>query len=110
MGADCGYLAVMSALASGAERAYINEEGVTLKDLQDDLQMLEKRFHRDHKYICQSIWVFLFTESIRLGLIVTSEKASDTYSTQFIASLFKEEGKKLFDVRESILGHLQQGS
>jgi 6-phosphofructokinase len=50
MGADCGYLAVMSALASGAERAYINEEGVTLKDLQDDLQMLENRFHRDHKY------------------------------------------------------------
>lgn len=52
MGADCGYLAVMSALASGAERAYINEEGVTLKDLQDDLQVLEKRFHRDHKYVC----------------------------------------------------------
>jgi 6-phosphofructokinase 1 len=44
-----------------------------------------------------------------LGLIVTSEKASDTYGTQFVASLFKEEGKKMFDVRESILGHLQQG-
>lgn len=49
MGADCGYLAVMSALASGAERAYINEEGVTLKDLQDDLQTLIQRFHMDHK-------------------------------------------------------------
>lgn len=45
----------------------------------------------------------------RLGLIITSEKASEAYSTHFITSLFKEEGKKIFDVRESILGHLQQG-
>jgi len=45
----------------------------------------------------------------KLGLVITSEKASETYSTQFVASLFKEEGKKIFDVRESILGHLQQG-
>jgi len=93
MGADCGYLATMSCLASGAERAYINEAGVSLKDLQDDLHMLKSRFELNHK----------------LGLIVTSEKASDTYSTHFVASLFKEEGKKQFDVRESILGHLQQG-
>lgn len=42
-------------------------------------------------------------------MIITSEKASETYNTQFVASLFKEEGKKKFDVRESILGHLQQG-
>lgn len=45
----------------------------------------------------------------RLGLVITSEKASETYSTQFVGSMFKEEGKKIFDVRESILGHLQQG-
>lgn len=93
MGADCGYLAVISALASGAERAYINEEGVTLKDLQQDLRMLIRRFEMGNK----------------LGLVITSEKASETYSTHFVASLFKEEGKKIFDVRESILGHLQQG-
>lgn len=93
MGADCGFLAAVSALASGAERAYINEEGVTLKDLQDDLKMLINRFEMSNK----------------LGLVITSEKASETYNTQFVASLFKEEGKKKFDVRESILGHLQQG-
>ena len=45
----------------------------------------------------------------RLGLVITSEKASEAYTTNFITSLFKEEGKKIFDVRESILGHLQQG-
>lgn len=58
MGADCGYLAVISALASGAERAYINEEGVTLKDMQSDLRMLIKRFNMGNKY------VFLFRDSI----------------------------------------------
>ena len=41
--------------------------------------------------------------------MITSEKASETYSTQFVASMFNEEGKKIFDIRESILGHLQQG-
>lgn len=50
MGADCGFLAAISALATGAERAYINEEGVTLKDLQADLKMLINRFEMNNKY------------------------------------------------------------
>jgi 6-phosphofructokinase 1 len=29
--------------------------------------------------------------------------------TQFISNLFEEEGHELFDVRQAILGHLQQG-
>ncbi len=33
MGTYCGYLALMSGLASGAERVYLNEEGVKLNDL-----------------------------------------------------------------------------
>jgi len=37
MGRYCGYLALMSGLATGAERVYLNEEGVTLSDLQADL-------------------------------------------------------------------------
>ncbi|GAM25995.1 hypothetical protein SAMD00019534_091700 [Acytostelium subglobosum LB1] len=93
MGAHCGYLSAMSALASGAERAYTMEEGVNIKTLTDDLKMFVDRFKRDN----------------RIGLIITSENASATYSTHFMYSLFKEEGKHLFDTRESILGHLQQG-
>ena len=50
MGADCGYLAAISALASGAERAYINEEGVTLMALQADVKMLINRFEMKNKY------------------------------------------------------------
>ena len=34
MGRHCGYLALMSGLATGAERVYLHEEGVTLADLQ----------------------------------------------------------------------------
>lgn len=52
MGADCGYLAAVSALATGAERAYINEEGVSLKDLQTDVKMLINRFEMNNKYAC----------------------------------------------------------
>src|SRR5690606_28803803 len=33
MGRECGYLALMSGLATGAERVYLPEEGITLKDL-----------------------------------------------------------------------------
>eukprot|EP01133_Synstelium_polycarpum_P003589 gene3589-4109_t len=93
MGAHCGYLAAMSSLTSGAERAYTMEEGITINKLTDDLEMFVDRFKREHK----------------IGLIIKSENASPCYTTHFIYSLLREEGKHLFDVRESILGHLQQG-
>lgn len=93
MGRKCGYLALMSGLATGAERVYLNEEGVTLRDLEIDVDQLIKGFQRGK----------------RLGLIVRNEDANQVYSTGFMCALFEEEGGKLFDVRQSILGHLQQG-
>ncbi|MCZ7554088.1 MAG: 6-phosphofructokinase [Anaerolineae bacterium UTCFX2] len=93
MGRFCGYLALMSGLATGAERVYINEEGVTLKDLQTDVEGLR----------------FGFTHGKRLGLIIRSENANPVYNTQFMCALFEEEGGELFDVRQAILGHMQQG-
>ena len=44
MGGACGYLALMSGLATGAERVYLPEEGVTLQDLQTDLADLISSF------------------------------------------------------------------
>ncbi len=93
MGRYCGYLALMSALASGAERVYLNEEGVSLRDLQVDLDNLVQGFEQNK----------------RLGLIIRNERADPFYTTSFIASLFEKEGGELFDVRQSILGHVQQG-
>ncbi len=93
MGGRCGYLALMSALASGAERVYLAEEGVTLADLVDDVRQL----------------INGFSEGKRLGVMIRNELANETYDTRFMCALFEEEGGDLFDVRQSILGHIQQG-
>jgi 6-phosphofructokinase 1 len=93
MGRKCGYLALMSGLATGAERVYMNEEGVTLRDMQEDVENLTQGFKSGK----------------RLGLIIRNEDANPIYTTSFMCSLFEEEGGGLFDVRQSILGHLQQG-
>lgn len=93
MGRYCGYLALMSGLATGAERVYLHEEGISLRDLQADLDQLIEGFKNKK----------------RLGLMIRNEKANQFYTTDFICSLFEEEGGDLFDVRQAILGHLQQG-
>lgn len=93
MGRYCGYLAFMSMLATGAERVYLHEEGVTLQDLTRDLDMLIQGF----------------SSGKRLGVMIRNEYANPVYTTTFISDLFEEEGKDLFEVRYSVLGHLQQG-
>lgn len=93
MGRYCGYLALMSGMATGAERVYLNEEGISLADLQADLARLIAGFERGR----------------RLALLIRNEYANPLYTTGFLCSLFEEESKELFDVRQAILGHLQQG-
>jgi 6-phosphofructokinase 1 len=93
MGHDCGYLALMSGLATGAEQVYLPEEGVSLTRLQGDLDELRTRF----------------TQGKRIGLVIRSEHADPEYTTSFVASLFRRESGGLFDVRTAILGHVQQG-
>jgi len=93
MGRYCGYLALMGGLATGAERVYLHEEGITLRDLQKDIDNLS----------------YGFRAGKRLGLMIRNEDANPIYTTPFIKALFEEEGGDLFDVRQAILGHLQQG-
>jgi 6-phosphofructokinase 1 len=93
MGRRCGYLAMMSGLATGAERVYLHEYGVTLKGLVEDLEQLAQGFRQGK----------------RLGLMIRNEGANDVYNTAFMCALFEEEGGGLFDVRQSVLGHLQLG-
>jgi 6-phosphofructokinase 1 len=93
MGHDSGYLAVMSGLASGAERVYVPEEGITLDDLTDDVRALAEGF-RSGK---------------RVGLVIRSEHADPVYTTSFIRALFEKEGAELWDAREAVLGHVQEG-
>jgi 6-phosphofructokinase 1 len=93
MGHDCGYLALMSGLATGAERVYLPEEGISLADLTADVRLLTDGFRAGK----------------RLGLVIRSEHADAVYTTGFIHALFEKEGGEVFDVREAILGHIQEG-
>jgi 6-phosphofructokinase 1 len=93
MGHFCGYLTLMGAMATGAERAYLNEEGVTLHDMAIDVERLKAGFRQGK----------------RLGLVIRNELANEIYNTAFMAAVFEEEGGDLFDVRQAILGHMQQG-
>jgi len=92
-GRYCGFLAQLGGLATGAERVYIHEKGIHLNDMQEDVEMLVKRFK----------------EGKRLGLVIRNEFANKVYTTAFVSALYEEEGRDVFDVRQAILGHLQQG-
>jgi 6-phosphofructokinase 1 len=93
MGHHCGYLALLGGLATGAERVYLNEFGITADILVNDLKRL----------------LVDFDGGKRIGLLLRNEKANDLYTTDFMGALFEEEGQGRFDVRKAILGHLQQG-
>ena len=76
MGQRCGYLALMGALATGAERVYLHEEGMRLTDLAKDVESLVDGFKMGK----------------RLGVIIRSEGANQTYTTDFMCALLEEEG------------------
>jgi 6-phosphofructokinase 1 len=93
MGHDCGYLALMGGLATGAEQVYLPEEGMTIARLQTDLTGLRRGFALGK----------------RRGLVIRSEHADALYTTAFVSALFQHESGGEFDVRDAILGHVQQG-
>ncbi|CAG0926872.1 ATP-dependent 6-phosphofructokinase [Thermoflexales bacterium] len=93
MGRKCGYLALMSGLATGAERVYLHEEGICLSDLVNDVEQLRLGFEHGK----------------RLGLMIRNEEAHQVYSTNVLCAIFEAESSDLFEVRQSILGHIQQG-
>jgi len=94
MGGLCGYLPTLGGLASGADAAYIYEEEFNIATLQKNI---------DHMRCKMSGF-------IQRGLVLTGEGANKNYNADFINRLYSEEGKDVFDVRLSVLGHMQQGS
>ncbi|MEP9416938.1 6-phosphofructokinase [Gordonia sp. VNQ95] len=93
MGRDSGYLALLSGIASGAERIYMPEDGITIDDLTADIHSMAEGFRSGRRF----------------GLIIRSEGADSVYNTWFITSLFEKEGGELFDARQAVLGHVQEG-
>lgn len=93
MGRYCGYLALMAAISGGAERVYLHEEGVSLAALQADVDWLRRSFESGR----------------RLFLAIRNENANSLYTTDFLARLLEQESEGRYDVRQNVLGHIQQG-
>ncbi|KAF9434958.1 6-phosphofructokinase, alpha subunit [Entomortierella beljakovae] len=97
-GGKSGFLAVTAGLAVGATSIYIPEEGISLARLQKDVRHLCQRYSED-------------AESKSQGrIIIRSQEASQTYTTDIVSAIIKEEGHQQFDSRTAILGHVQQGN
>ena len=93
MGRKCGYLALAAGISTGAEMELLPEDGITLESLARDTQLLRKGFESGKK----------------LGIVIMSEQASPYYDTSFVRRIMEAEADGAFDVRQSILGHLQRG-
>ncbi|MCR5662153.1 MAG: 6-phosphofructokinase [bacterium] len=91
MGYECGYLAQMAGMATGAEYVYLNEDPPDAQRMLADINKLRDSFDRGR----------------RVALGIVNEKAHPVYSTGLMRDMFEAEGK--FDTRQAILGHLQQG-
>ncbi|KAK4058394.1 6-phosphofructokinase, alpha subunit [Microbotryomycetes sp. JL221] len=96
-GAGCGYIATLGALATGANLVYTPERGIRLQDLVEDVRFLRKRYMQDVAGKSEG------------RLVIRSEKASKTYTTEVLTNILGEEGKDLFDSRYVALGHTLQG-
>jgi 6-phosphofructokinase 1 len=89
MGRDCGYLALMAAIAGGAEAAVIPEFEIQPHDLA---RVISEAYARGKPH----------------ALVVVAE-GSKLDANQAVA-YFKEHREKLgFDLRATILGHVQRG-
>ena len=87
MGRDAGFLAQNSAIASGAEAAIIPEDSTDV----DQLAQFMERGIRKSKRSC----IVIVSESPKCGAIYYADRAKKEFPQ--------------FDVRISILGHLQRG-
>lgn len=97
-GGECGYIAMLGALAAGAAVVHTPETPVGLKQISSDVEFLKRRFMADPKGKSQG------------RLLIRSDKASKTYTNEVLTKILNEEGKGLFDARQVSLGHTLQGA
>jgi 6-phosphofructokinase 1 len=93
MGRRCGYLALAAGIATGAEMEILPEDNATIETLLHDIQTLRAGFRQGKK----------------LGIVILAENSFPYYDTQFVHRVMEAEANAAFEVRESILGHLQRG-
>lgn len=89
MGRDCGYIALMSGIAGGAEKIIIPEVETTPEEVA---QTLRQAYEKGKPH----------------AIVVVAEGAK--YDASALEAYFKEHRERLgFDLRATILGHVQRG-
>ena len=89
MGRNCGYLALMSGIAGGAEKVVIPEVETTPEEVADTIRIAYEK-GKAH------------------AIVVVAEGAP--YNAQKLVDYFNEHRERLgFDLRASTLGHIQRG-
>lgn len=96
-GGNCGYMATMAQLCAGAECSYVPEEGISLEQLDTDIQTLKAAYASDRG------------RNHTGRVLIKSEKASKALSTEVIGQMISLESEGRFDSRTAIPGHVQQG-
>eukprot|EP00002_Diphylleia_rotans_P010534 TRINITY_DN20_c0_g1_i1.p1 TRINITY_DN20_c0_g1~~TRINITY_DN20_c0_g1_i1.p1 ORF type:complete len:744 (-),score=144.65 TRINITY_DN20_c0_g1_i1:688-2919(-) len=96
MGRNCGYLALMAGISTGADFILIPESPPDVEDWRDKLCYILSR-SRSH--------------GRRYGLIIISEGAKDRDGKKITAEEIREtvESRLKFETRITILGHVQRG-
>lgn len=97
-GGNSGYIATMASLISGALASYVPEEGISLHQLQLDIQHLRDDFALE----------FGLTNAGHL--LIKSANSSKVLTTQVLADIIQQESNNEFDVKTAEPGHVQQGS
>ncbi|GMM36454.1 6-phosphofructokinase subunit beta [Saccharomycopsis crataegensis] len=96
-GGNSGYIATYGQLISGASLSYVPEEGISLEQLEADIEELKTSFKNDEG-------------KMKAGrLFLKSQNASNVLSAKVIADIVNEESNGRFEARTAIPGHVQQG-
>ncbi|CAH6723042.1 ATP-dependent 6-phosphofructokinase subunit alpha [[Candida] jaroonii] len=96
-GGHSGFVASFTGLVTGSIATYTPEKTINLKTIQEDLSLIFEIFANDRG------------EDKNGKIIIRNELSSKIYDTELISDILKENGKKRFETRTAIPGHVQQG-
>lgn len=94
-GGNCGYLALVAGIASGASDIYIPEIPFNLKSLAEKIQKLRANF---------------LIKPNQGRLVICNENFSNSLNVGELSRLYQSESNEAFDARWIVLGHIQQGN
>lgn len=97
-GGNSGYIATQAQLACGADASYVPEEGISLDQLDVDIQSLKQSFANSEG------------RSKYGKLLLKSENASKVLTGEVLAAIITDEAQGAFDAKVAIPGHVQQGA